>query len=146
MKSEINQFRDEYSFLSNFYPSPLTYKGVRYPTVENAFQAQKVDNVPNRADLIHEFTKIPPSQAKRLGRKVPMRSDWDVIKLNIMNELVDLKFTQNKHLAHKLLETGDAILIEGNTWNDTYWGVCRGTGKNHLGQILMRVRNKLKEV
>ncbi len=75
---------------------------------------------------------------------VDLRSDWEEVKDEIMYKVVTCKFTQNQDLKEKLLAAGDKTLIEGNTWNDRYWGVCRGKGQNKLGQILMRVREELR--
>jgi ribA/ribD-fused uncharacterized protein len=75
---------------------------------------------------------------------VKLRSDWTEIRLEIMEKIVRAKFWQNPHLARKLVATGDQKLVEGNRWNDTFWGVCRGVGENHLGKILMRVREELR--
>ena len=88
--------------------------------------------------------RLGPSDAKRLGRHVPLREDWNSIKEQIMYEICKAKFTQNPDLAEKLLETGDAELIEGNWWHDTTWGMCNGEGQNLLGKILMRVREEIK--
>ncbi len=85
-----------------------------------------------------------PARAKGLGRKVKLRKDWESVKVGLMQELVELKFRTHADLAERLLETGDAKLIEGNTWNDTFWGVANGHGKNHLGQALMSVRAQLQ--
>lgn len=60
-----------------------------------------------------------------------------------MRQCVALKFESHPDLAEMLLDTGNTKLIEGNSWNDTYWGVCGGRGKNHLGKILMGVRSQL---
>lgn len=84
-------------------------------------------------------------QAKKLGRQVTLRPDWEQIKDSVMEEVIHWKFKCNKDLAEALINTGDAILIEGNTWNDRYWGVCRGTGQNKLGKILMKERDRLRE-
>lgn len=143
MKNKIEEFNGEYAFLSNFYHGPLVFEDVKYLNSESAYQAQKIDNVSNKKALIQEFTNISPKMAKRLGRKVPMRKDWDIVKLDIMYRIVKAKFTQNDHLAVRLLATGDKELIEGNYWNDTYWGICRGRGENNLGKILMRVRKEI---
>lgn len=93
------------------------------------------------------FTQLSPKDAKRRGRNVKLRADWDAVKDGIMEEIVRAKFTQNKDLGEKLLATGDAVLIEGNTWNDRYWGVDikTGAGHNHLGKIIMKIRTELKE-
>lgn len=134
----ISEFRGEYAFLSNMYTCNITYKGLTFTSSEAAFHSQKC------LDRSEDFTKLNPVAAKKLGKKVNLRGDWEDVKYSIMKEIVEQKFLQNNHLKHKLLQTGDAELIEGNTWNDTYWGMCRGKGKNNLGKILMEVREKLK--
>lgn len=90
------------------------------------------------------LTKLNPSEAKRLGRRVRLRSDWEQVKYDVMLDVVRAKFNQHPDLAQKLLATGDEELVEGNDWGDTYWGVCNGRGKNMLGKILMRVRAELR--
>ena len=134
---KIDQFRGKYFFLSNFYSAPVTYQGKHYLNNEAAFQAAKC---PERAN---EFCMLNPSQAKRLGRQVALRTDWENVKNNIMYEICKAKFSQNPELADWLIKTGDAILIEGNTWGDQVWGVCNGRGENRLGQILMQIRAEL---
>ena len=134
----INMFRGKYHFLSNFHRSQLTYKGVRYQNAEAAFHAQKD---PSRA---YQFKNLQPNEAKRLGRRVTLRKDWEDVKDTIMYGVVRQKFIENKTLAKRLLATGKIELIEGNWWNDTYWGVCEGKGQNKLGNILMKVRDELK--
>lgn len=138
----INEFRNEYDFLSNFYNAPVTWEGLTYLNSEAAFQAAKV--LTNEERL--PFTTLPPNKAKRLGRQVKLRSDWGEVKVGIMEEVVTAKFTQNSDLAARLLATGDAMLTEGNTWGDTCWGVDlrSGKGENHLGRILMKVRSRLR--
>lgn len=135
----ISTFRNDYEFLSNFYTGyPVEYNGIVYSSGEAAFQAQKC---PKRAK---EFYSLGPSEAKKLGRSVELRLDWEEVKDQIMLEVVRAKFGNDEVMARWLLATGDEELIEGNTWNDTYWGVCKGKGKNKLGQILMQVREELK--
>jgi ribA/ribD-fused uncharacterized protein len=89
------------------------------------------------------FTELSPSSAKYLGRHVELRSDWEDVKDNIMYEIVYNKFSNNLDLRNSLHNTGDAELIEGNWWNDKYWGMSNGEGQNKLGKILMRVRDEL---
>jgi len=137
----IDNFHGEHHFLSNFYPSEICVEGVRYPTVEHAFQAAKTPNVAEKRMIAAARS---PGRAKQLGRKVSLRKDWEPVKVGIMQELVEQKFRDHPHLAEQLLATGDAKLIEGNTWNDRFWGVCGGRGKNHLGLALMRVREILR--
>ena len=136
----IDSFHGEYAFLSNYYDSPIFYDGILYPTVEHAFQAAKTTVFIHRIIIANKKT---PGQAKCAGRKVTLRDNWDDIKLYIMKELIILKFT-NPKLKSALLNTKDAELIERNTWNDTYWGICNGIGENHLGKILMEVREMLR--
>jgi N-glycosidase YbiA len=133
----INSFSGEYRFLSNFYPSPVEYEGVTYASVEHAYQAAKTLDPSERACFAENITA---GLAKRLGRSVSIRPDWEEIKIDVMYDLVGKKF-QNQDLKTRLLETGSRELVEGNYWGDTFWGVCRGVGKNHLGKILMMVRS-----
>lgn len=137
-QTTICWFRGEYNFLSNMYDSPVTYKGVTYTCVESAFHAQK------DSSRVNEFVNLKGVQSKKLGRTVNLRSDWENVKLGIMEELVRNKFTQNEELKNKLLNTGSLVIVEGNFWNDRYWGICRGKGENHLGEILMKVRKELR--
>ncbi|WP_394910545.1 NADAR family protein [uncultured Robinsoniella sp.] len=138
----INQFRGEYFFLSNFFESPIIYRGISYKNNEAAFQAQKV----NSHDEQSEFSNLTPADAKRKGRRVRLRKDvdWDSVKTTYMYEIVKAKFMQNAELRIKLLETGNEHLEEGNTWGDRIWGTVNGVGQNRLGKILMRVREELK--
>lgn len=129
----IDSFTDDYNFLSNFYPCRIEAYGYCFNSVEAAFQAAKCLS---RAE---EFTTLSAASAKRLGKKVELRPDWEKVKLDIMSDLLYKKF-KNPELRGKLLATKDAILIEGNHWHDTYWGVCRGKGANHLGKQLMEIR------
>lgn len=138
----IDSFREEYYFLSNFYHVDVEYDGIVYKNSEAAFQAQKV--LDDDEKLL--FSDLYPREAKELGRKVKLRKDWNDVKDNYMYEICKAKFTQHEDLAEKLLETGDEELVEGNTWNDTYWGVCNGKGKNQLGKTLMRIREELKNI
>ena len=136
----IDSFRGEYYFLSNFFEIPVTYNGITYQNNEAAFQAQKTLDIDERK----AFAEIDPQTAKRKGRSVQLRPDWEQVKVDIMYEICKAKFTQNPSLAQKLLDTKDEELVEGNTWGDMIWGQVNGKGKNHLGKILMRVRDELK--
>ena len=136
----IDRFRDEYEFLSNFYEAPVHYE-YDYGSNEAAFQSRKSTSFRERID----FTGYRPNESKKFGRKVKLRADWESVKVDFMRDIVYAKFLQNPELAEKLLATGDAELIEGNTWHDTFWGVDSktGAGKNWLGKILMEVRANL---
>lgn len=139
----ILSFRDEYFFLSNFYPVEIKLDGIVYPNAEAAFQAQKTMDVEEH----RKFSMLKnPVQAKRLGRKVKLRDDWEEVKLDIMTEVVSQKFLQHPHLIEMLLQTGDEELVEGNKWGDRFWGVCKGKGENHLGKILMKIRDAYKSI
>lgn len=136
----INEFRGKYYFLSNFYEAPVTVFGFTYRNNEAAFQAQKVIVKGDKED----FTTLNASEAKKLGRHVKLRPDWEQIKEVTMYDIVLCKFKQNKDLKEKLIATGDELLEEGNNWGDRIWGTVNGVGENRLGNILMRVREELK--
>lgn len=131
----ITEFQGEYRWLSNFYPAPVALDDETYPTVENAFQAAKA-NPKNRGS----FRFCDPGEAKRLGKRLLRPHDWDDRKVAVMRGLIQQKFAPGTELAEKLLATGEAELIEGNTWGDIFWGVCRGLGENNLGRLLMEQR------
>lgn len=138
----INNFEHEFAFLSNFYDSPIVHEGIRYPTVEHYYQAMKTEDLQVRKRI----SRLPhPAMAKKFGRTVELRKDWENVKLDVMRDGLLLKFSTHENLRKLLLETGVAKLVEGNTWGDIYWGVCRGRGQNHLGRLLMQVRTVLRE-
>ena len=137
----IEEFRGEYYFLSNFYPAPVNVKGIgMVQTVEHVFQGFKTLDEEQMKKIMFAST---PAQAKQMGKTVKLRDNWQDIKNEIMYWAVKLKFQTHKDLRDKLIATGDAVLVEGNTWGDKYWGVCDGEGKNMLGIILMQVRESV---
>ena len=139
MSEVIDRFRGEFDWLSNFFLCQVEFEGMNFSNVEAAFQAAKCLDMKER----ERFFGLSGGQAKRLGRRVELRSDWEEVKIEIMRQVLKSKFTKNSELREKLIATGDTELIEGNNWNDTFWGVCRGKGRNHLGKLLMEVRAEL---
>lgn len=137
----IDKFAGRYRFLSNFYYGPVYLDGVEYNTVEHAYQAAKNNDIVYR-DMV--WRAKTPSIAKSIGRKAVLRKDWEDVKLDIMYRLVKEKFSKEPRRT-QLLATGLEELIEGNYWNDTFWGMCNGKGENYLGKILMRVRTELRD-
>lgn len=135
----IDSFSGKYRFLSNFWPCEIEYEGIKYPSTEHAFQAAKTLDIEERKRIAQLDT---PGKAKRAGKSVELRSDWESIKIGVMREILQLKFADKK-LAQQLLDTGDEELVEGNTWGDKFWGVCDGEGQNYLGLLLMDVRTEL---
>lgn len=138
---KIDDFRFEYRWLSNFEVADIEYEGIVYPSTEHAYQAAKVMDIEERKRI----AALPyPKDAKREGKYLKLRSNWDSIKIQVMYDVCKYKFTKHAYLREKLLATEDAILIEGNWWNDTFWGVCNGKGQNKLGEILMAIREELR--
>lgn len=144
MSEDIRRFTGKNSFLSNFYPCIVMYEGMEYPSVEHAFQAAKTTDMNIRAG----FQICPtPGDAKHFGRRVPLRSDWESVKIDVMKDCVRDKFTRNLSdidLKKKLLDTRDAYLEEGNRHGDRFWGTVDGIGRNELGKILMEIRDEFK--
>lgn len=136
----IPAFQGPYRWLSNFWHVPIEMDNMIYPSVEHAYQAAKTFDVSARMSI---QALLKPGDAKRAGRKVDIRPDWERVKLDVMLSLLRNKFL-DKTLRVKLLDTGDAMLIEGNNWGDTFWGQCNGKGDNYLGQLLMRVRDEIR--
>jgi len=155
MPSPILEFQRNNRFLSNFYPAEFVWDMIVWPSSEHAYQAAKSAD---RATRIAISKVTDPGTVKRIGRgtkfdvdgksyKVVVRPEWDSIKIATMEEIVREKFKQNGDLAHRLLDTGDVVLEEGNRWKDKFWGVCppgSGDGRNELGKILMKIREETK--
>ena len=146
MAEVIKSFTGERAFLSNFATCSIFYEDIMYSSVEHAFQAAKSLSVDDRVMVASAAT---PGQAKKLGRKVTLREDWEQVKNSVMYQLLALKFSQGLSRA-ELFSTGEAVLIEGNTWHDQYWGSCTCTehkdimGRNQLGVNLMCLRADLR--
>ena len=138
----IDSFSGSYSFLSNFYDmrgfGGVQYAGFTFPTSENAYQAAKCAN----PCKMSEFIDVSAREAKQLGQRVQLRSDWNIFRLRAMQRILHNKFS-TEPLRGWLIATGSERLVEGNHWGDTYWGVCDGVGQNHLGQLLMELRMEL---
>lgn len=143
----IDCFDGKWAFLSNFYWNEIEHEGIVYPTNEHFFQAMKTLDNDERRQIANCLT---PGQAKRMGRRVALRSDWESVKEDVMFLGLCLKFA-DEQLADWLLETSDEELVEGTTWHDNEWGNCSCPkcinieGKNKLGKLLMRVRDMIKE-
>jgi predicted NAD-dependent protein-ADP-ribosyltransferase YbiA (DUF1768 family) len=81
----ITTFSGKYSFLSNFYRVIIpAHDGLLYPSVEHAYQAHKTLNLQERYRVSRVST---PGAAKKAGRKLPLRPDWNSLRLSIMEEL-----------------------------------------------------------
>lgn len=143
--NSIKSFSGEYRWLSNFYPAEVELSGFFYPTVEHAYQAAKTldpkERVKFRSGPRRELV-ISAGEAKKAGRRLTVREDWEQVKVAIMRDLTRSKY-RHPDLRQRLIDTGDAHIEEGNWWGDTFWGVCGGVGRNMLGLIIMEERSRL---
>jgi len=160
MISQITSFKKDKRFLSNFYEVEIHYKGVTYKTLEHAYQAQKAMYLDEMSWVANAAT---PAEAKYRGNKVHMVKDWEFpfpnplpdllvvcVKDAVMYELLEIKFSIPE-LKKKLLETGNAELIEGNYHHDNYYGQCfcpkcfnKIKWHNKLGRMQMVIRERMK--
>ena len=140
---EIKGFFGEYRWLSNFWPVDILYKDILFPSTEHAYVYEKRATEWNPGALAYLLNQSSQG-AKRIGRTIQLRGDFDTEKLDIMLTINRIKF-QNKQLAQKLIDTGDTYLEELNNWGDTFWGVSHnGVGLNNLGKILMKIRAEIR--
>jgi ribA/ribD-fused uncharacterized protein len=143
----IDRFVGELEIFSNFFPEPVMLDGVKYDSNEYAFQAAKTDN-PEERERVRLCST--PGKAKRMGRKVALRPDWESVKLQVMEILLIQKFS-NPELRQKLVDTWPLKIVEGNNWHDNFWGDCdcgkctNIKGQNHLGRLLMKLREELRQ-
>lgn len=145
MNAPILSFSGGHKWLSNFAPCRIFFEGEWYESVEHAYQASKSFDLAYR----ERVRKASVVEAKRMGKTSVLkaagllRHDWcDEVMLSIMEALLRQKFSQ-VFFFKKLKETVGRELIEGNWWGDTFWGFCRGKGFNHLGKIIMKIRDEL---
>jgi hypothetical protein len=141
----IDSFTGEDRWLSNFWPVEVVFEGALYPSVEHAYVAAKTLDRDVRASIAQLQTA---GAAKRAGRALKVRADWELVKYDIMESLIRQKF-QHVALRRQLMATGQGMLIEGNTWGDRFWGMTwqegpipGWVGENNLGKIIMRVRDE----
>jgi N-glycosidase YbiA len=141
---DVMEFKDEFRFLSNFWITPVHLDGIEYPSVEHAYQAAKSLDPDMR-----EFIRLQPTpgKAKKAAFLLPVRPDWTDVNLQIMYDLLREKFSREP-LRTQLLDTVDAKLVEGNNWGDKHWGKVfedgHWVGANHLGDLLMTIREELR--
>lgn len=151
----IDKFEGRYAFLSNFYPCEIYYQGITYPSIEHYYVALKCNNDQmidgkyyTRGDFRELVSKIKtPGNAKKIGRSIVLRKDWDDIKLSVMENGLRQKF-KYPELREQLLATGEQELVEGNWWHDNFYGQCtcikcKNLGENNLGKLLMKIRNEI---
>lgn len=148
---EIDSFTGKYRFLSNFYIQTLMFEGDEYPSSENAYQAAKTLNKNERIPFQTQrmidaagldLKEMTPFRAKKAGMELKLRPNWDEDKIEIMQTIIDEKF-EDSIMKILLISTLGKELVEGNYWNDTFWGKCKGVGRNELGKALMRKRQKI---
>lgn len=141
---EFYRTSDDHGCFSNFAAYPIELDGKVWPTSEHYFQAQKFEDEAH-AEAIRNANS--PMIAARMGRDrgKKLRPDWEQVKDDVMRKAVRAKFTQHGDIRKILLETGNAHLIE-HTNNDSYWADGGdGRGRNMLGQILMQVRDEIRQ-
>lgn len=172
MEKIIDEFTGEFEWLGNYYGCEVIFEGLKYQSAEAAYQSAKnqvsyhekvewlgmfgVENQTLSDDLSSKltdvltmakrlgYTKLSPEDAKKRGQECKLRADWEDVKEKVMREILMSKFKNNEELKMKLLNTGNAKLINGNHRGDTYWGMVNGKGKNILGEILTDVREDIE--
>lgn len=148
----IDSFSGHWAALSNFHSCKVLYNGLYYSNAESAYQAAKMDRTHSSAAKFRSLlAKATPFEAKAVGVLVPLRKDWEHVKVAIMRDILRDKFTQNSDCRRVLLSTDNCKLVEGNTWHDNFWGSCKclrcgDRGDNQLGKLLMEIRSELKEL
>ena len=136
----ISEFSGDNRWLSNFWLCPIMKGEWVYPSTENAYQAAKYPKAQRSL-----FVNVSPSKAKEYGQQVERPKNWDTDKLVVMRQVLEQKFRVGTYNAVLLSNTGTQEIIEGNTWGDVFWGICDGVGENHLGRMLMEIRDSITQ-
>lgn len=137
----INSFSGEYRWLSNFWPCCVILDGMQFNSVEAAYVAAKTLCIETRKKI---QSMDSAGKCKKFGKSLALRGDWEYVKIDVMRDLLSQKFAKDTDLAKKLILTGSQEIVEGNTWGDTFWGVCGGVGENNLGKLIMQIRDSIK--
>jgi ribA/ribD-fused uncharacterized protein len=137
--TDIRGFFGDYRWMSNFWLSGFYIGSTWYDSNEHYFQSSKA-----MCEQDHTWVREAPTPglAKYRGKRIPLRQDWEKVKVRVMLEGLRNKFDQNPDLKQKLIDTGNAYLEETNSWGDTFWGVSQGKGCNQLGVLLMELRRE----
>lgn len=138
---EIAGFFSDYRWLSNYEVCEVYHSGIYFNSSEAAYQAAKTSD----PDLRRKIAALSPAESRGAGQVISCREIWPQIKLEVMYRVCLDKFTRNEALRKKLLATGSKHLEETNAWSDLFWGTSHidRSGMNHLGKILMRIRDDL---
>lgn len=136
-------FRGKFAFLSNFHSCKVVYEGIGYPSSEHAFMSGKTLD---QQEKLHIASLKTPGAAKRYGRTIKLRPDWEEVKFKVMEDVLRIKFS-DPELRKRLLETNGYLIEERVWWHDLCWGACycdrcNGKGENNLGKILMKIRDE----
>ncbi|MBD2294548.1 NADAR family protein [Anabaena sphaerica FACHB-251] len=137
-----------YGCFSNFSLHPIEIEGVYWPTVEHYYQAQKFVGSDDAVIIPLIHAAPTPDEAAALGRcsTRKLRPDWEIVKIDVMRAAVLKKFLTHPEIREVLLVTGDEVLVE-NSPTDYFWGCgADKTGQNHLGKILMSVREEIRQL
>lgn len=140
----IGFYPREFYCLDNFSSFKVNYKGVLYNSAEEAYQAQKfIDTSPEIYNYIVNTLSAHAAQEIAHEHKKLQRSDWDDVKLTIMEEILISKVKQHPYVIKKLMQTKDYLIVEDSTY-DSYWG-CEidRNGENQLGKLWMKIREQL---
>lgn len=138
---------DPYGCFSNFSPHGIHLLGQDWMTVEHYYQAQKFVGTEDEALIRAIAGAKTPMEAATLGRDRTrhIRQDWEQVKTQIMRQAVLTKFLTHLEIQSILFSTGDRPIVEDSP-TDYYWGCgVEKTGQNHLGKILMSVRQEIRQ-
>lgn len=139
MAIHFYRVNEPYGEFSNFAKFPFEAEGKKWPTSEHYFQAQKFAGTVYEEEVRLARTAGDAAKVGR-DRSLPMRSDWETVKLDVMRRAIRHKFNSHPTLIELLLSTGEEEIIEQTT-NDEYWGCGAScTGLNMLGKLLMELR------
>lgn len=145
--TQVFFYEQDFYVLSNFSSFNVEYNGIRYPTSEHAYHAQKFIHRKDAGFSKFITDASSAHQAFKYAQewKSSQREDWDNVKVEIMKDILWHKIHQHEYVKRKLLATGNRELIE-DSWRDDYWGWGENKdGKNILGKLWMEIRTQLQK-
>lgn len=144
MVDRIAYYEDEYYMLSNFSSHAIEYLGVLYMTPEHAYQAAKFNDQEVKDKVRNARSSFRCKAVARQYEKEFQVSNWNDIRISVMEDILRAKVSQHEDVKEALLKTGNAQIVE-NSPVDYFWGCgADNTGQNEVGKAWVRVREELK--
>ena len=122
-------FQSEHAPLSNLYPCNIVYKSIAFLSAEGALQHTRAV-VCKKLEVAHAIAaERDPYEVKRIAGVLGHSPEWEAVVVDILVEILMVKFSSNLYCKRALLATGDLSLFEAT--GDKTWACGLPLSKIH---------------